>query len=41
MGNYSGGITIGTFQVVVTARDFSKVEQSDCFVNEAWYSTPQ
>jgi hypothetical protein len=27
--------------LVVTARDFSKVEESDCFVNEAWYSTPQ
>jgi hypothetical protein len=27
--------------VTVTARDFSKVEESDCFVNEAWYSTPQ
>ena len=30
-----------TSQVVVTARDFFKVEESDCFVNEAWYSTPQ
>ena len=28
-------------QLVVTARNFSKVEESDCFVNEAWYSTPQ
>jgi hypothetical protein len=28
-------------QLIVTARDFSKVEESDCFVNEAWYSTPQ
>jgi hypothetical protein len=24
----------------ITARDFSNVEESDCFVNEAWYFTP-